>query len=393
MPIVQAKCENCGGVLAVDESQKAAICPFCNTPYVVQDAINNYNITNNIKVEAGATVNVYNTNTFFDFEIEVGVLKKYKGEDLDVVIPNNVIKIGIGAFEKLQIKSVVIPEKVNEICDWAFRDCTSLKEVIIPNGVNRIGEGAFFGCTSMSKITIPDSVIDIGSDAFVNCRSLTSITIPEGVKEIKDFAFAGCSSLKHIVLPDSIERIGEGAFDECKILDNVILGKSVNDIGPGAFRECASLKAIDIPNGVTTIDYLTFWNCISLEDVIIPDSVEYISKNAFDGCPLNPDALVKVSSLIKQSKESQGGCYIATAVYGSYDCPQVWTLRRYRDYRLDATWYGRLFIMFYYAVSPTLVKWFGHTEWFKKMWKGKLDRMVEKLQREGYENTPYNDKY
>ena len=25
------------------------------------------------------------------------------------------------------------------------------------------------------------------------------------------------------------------------------------------------------------------------------------------------------------------GCYVATAVYGSYDCPEVWTLRRYRD--------------------------------------------------------------
>ena len=25
-----------------------------------------------------------------------------------------------------------------------------------------------------------------------------------------------------------------------------------------------------------------------------------------------------------------GACYIATAVYGSYDCPQVWVLRRFR---------------------------------------------------------------
>ena len=29
--------------------------------------------------------------------------------------------------------------------------------------------------------------------------------------------------------------------------------------------------------------------------------------------------------------DKTGGCYVATAVYGSYDCPQVWTLRRYRD--------------------------------------------------------------
>lgn len=42
MPLVQAKCENCDGILQVDSSKKAAICPYCGTPYVVQDAINNY---------------------------------------------------------------------------------------------------------------------------------------------------------------------------------------------------------------------------------------------------------------------------------------------------------------------------------------------------------------
>lgn len=89
---------------------------------------------------------------------------------------------------------------------------------------------------------------------------------------------------------------------------------------------------------------------------------------------------------------SDGGCYIATAVYGSYDSPQVWTLRRYRDYKLAQTWCGRAFIKTYYAISPTLVQWFGNTEWFKKMWQGRLDRMVEKLQSEGYEATPYEDR-
>ena len=87
-----------------------------------------------------------------------------------------------------------------------------------------------------------------------------------------------------------------------------------------------------------------------------------------------------------------GGCYVATAVYGSYDCPPVWTLRRYRDYTLAETWYGRAFIRTYYAISPTLVKWFSHTEWFKKLWKGKLDRMVASLNAEGVEDTPYEDR-
>lgn len=92
------------------------------------------------------------------------------------------------------------------------------------------------------------------------------------------------------------------------------------------------------------------------------------------------------------SPTPSGGCYVATAVYGSYDCPQVWTLRRYRDYTLAETWYGRAFIHTYYAISPTLVKWFGHTGWFKKMWKGKLDRMVANLKADGVEDTPYEDR-
>ena len=91
---------------------------------------------------------------------------------------------------------------------------------------------------------------------------------------------------------------------------------------------------------------------------------------------------------VKQSS----GCYVATCVYGSYDCPQVWTLRRYRDNTLASTWYGRAFIRIYYAVSPTLVKWFGHTAWFKKLWKGRLDRMVKNLQKKGTASTPYEDK-
>ncbi len=90
--------------------------------------------------------------------------------------------------------------------------------------------------------------------------------------------------------------------------------------------------------------------------------------------------------------KSGGGCYVATAVYGSYDCPEVWTLRRYRDNTLAKTWYGRAFIHTYYAISPTLVKWFGNTSWFKKLWKGKLDRMVKALQENGYDSTPYVDR-
>ncbi len=98
------------------------------------------------------------------------------------------------------------------------------------------------------------------------------------------------------------------------------------------------------------------------------------------------------TELAQEEGQRSRGCYVATAVYGSYDCPEVWTLRRFRDNTLAETWYGRAFIRTYYAISPTLVKWFGETAWFKNMWKPTLDRMVVRLNGEGVENTPYNDR-
>lgn len=86
-------------------------------------------------------------------------------------------------------------------------------------------------------------------------------------------------------------------------------------------------------------------------------------------------------------------CYIATCVYGSYDCPQIWTLRRFRDYTLDETWYGRLFIKCYYAISPVLVKLFGNTNLFKNLGRFTLDKMVAALNCKGFNDTEYHDKY
>lgn len=91
------------------------------------------------------------------------------------------------------------------------------------------------------------------------------------------------------------------------------------------------------------------------------------------------------------SHSDSQGCYVATCVYGSYDCPQVWTLRRFRDNTLAKRLSGRAFIRAYYAVSPTAVKLFGKTRWFKKLWRGVLDGFVRRLNENGVEDTPYKD--
>jgi len=89
--------------------------------------------------------------------------------------------------------------------------------------------------------------------------------------------------------------------------------------------------------------------------------------------------------------DAERGCYVATCVYGSYDCPQVWTLRRYRDRRLSMSWFGRRFIQVYYAVSPTVVELFGDKNWFNGLCKPVIDNIVRKLQRSGIDGSPYSD--
>lgn len=100
----------------------------------------------------------------------------------------------------------------------------------------------------------------------------------------------------------------------------------------------------------------------------------------------------QINRIGTSSSSGDGGCYIATSVYGSYDCPPVWTLRRFRDNVLSQTWVGRAFVHVYYAISPQLVALLGDTNWFKISWKKVLDCFVSKLQKNGFESTPYQDK-
>lgn len=94
----------------------------------------------------------------------------------------------------------------------------------------------------------------------------------------------------------------------------------------------------------------------------------------------------------KARRMAKSGCYIATSVYGSYDCPEVWTLRRFRDNKLSINFLGRLFIKIYYFVIPALVRIFGKKNWFQKFWRKRLDKFVMKLNNAGVSNKPYIDK-
>ena len=87
--------------------------------------------------------------------------------------------------------------------------------------------------------------------------------------------------------------------------------------------------------------------------------------------------------MMSSDGENGEGCYIATAVYGSYDCPEVWTLRRFRDRILRRTVPGRAFVKLYYAVSPSLVRRYGRVDWLRAAVRRPLDRLIARLRAGG----------
>lgn len=61
------------------------------------------------------------------FEIENGILIKYRGDEYRVVIPDGVTEIGDNAFENcISLVSVTVPDSVKYIGMLAFSYCSGL---------------------------------------------------------------------------------------------------------------------------------------------------------------------------------------------------------------------------------------------------------------------------
>ena len=219
-----------------------------------------------------------------------------------VTIPNSVTTIGAYAFANSssppfpvgQLSSIAIPDSVTNIGEKAFYGCTKLTNVTIGNGVTSIGAGAFGECSSLTSMTLPNSLKTIGnfsgyggpsdSGVFVNCSKLISINIGNSVTTIGDFAFVGCSSLTSITIPPSVTVIGNSAFSRCSKLTAVTIPNSVTGISSAAFYLCTSLTSVNIGNGVTGIPHYMFYGCSSLSSVTIPSAVASIGVEAFTDC-------------------------------------------------------------------------------------------------------------
>lgn len=85
MPLVPAKCTECGGEIEVNNEKKLGVCKHCGQPFVVEEAINNYNTYNNYN-----TTNNYNDGS---------VVNIVEGESKETLLKNAEIALRIENFD------------------------------------------------------------------------------------------------------------------------------------------------------------------------------------------------------------------------------------------------------------------------------------------------------
>ena len=261
-------------------------------------------------------------------------------------------KVPSSRFEGCPITSFTFGDNVEYIPGGLCYQMTGLQSIVLPENVYSIGDYAFYGCSSLTSITIPEHVYSMGERAFYGCSSLTSITIPENVSSIGGYAFSYCSSLKTVawnainpeeiiieygssivspfsnspieslIIGDRVTYIPKKLCDNCSTLTSVTIGKKVKEIGADAFYGCSALaqtnytgdiagwcqialgsfssnptynsknlfingeevKDVVIPNTVTSISSCAFYNCEKISSLTISESVKSIGYNAFGGC-------------------------------------------------------------------------------------------------------------
>ncbi len=319
----------------------------------------------------------------------------------------------------LGIKQPITPHSLNEMNDLIQQKRYSLNLKVIHEKTKGKSNDEMIAFAKSEIIKYPDNIYiplcisetienEFGKSAFTEfLKAIYYLRL--GTAENEKSAAAKIESAKRI-----------GGLTREDVADLIDLGQASNDVTLLMISAChlkydaiaylielgADVNKKTSAYNVTALWYVAFEKKENIDEqykcakLLLDNGAETNITNKGGVALLNPNTPIEIKKMIlaKNPNTQVGkapqkkGCYVATAVYGSYDCPQVWTLRRYRDDTLAKTWHGRAFIHTYYAISPTLVKWFGNTNWFKNMWKPKLDKMVNNLNLKGVENTPYEDK-
>lgn len=85
------------------------------------------------------------------------------------------------------------------------------------------------------------------------------------------------------------------------------------------------------------------------------------------------------SASSSETASKSGGCFIATAVYGSDSTPEVLVLRTFKDTVLLPSRIGEIFVNTYYLVSPPLARVIASKPFIRKIVRKVLIQPIVKL--------------
>ena len=203
---------------------------------------------------------------------------------INIILPQNLTKIGISCFDGAAIKQIAIPDTVTEIGDNAFNYCEQLASIALPPNLQKISNRILAGCMSLTSITIPASVTEIGSQAFEN-SGLTSITIPSTVTILGSGAFRCCESLAHMDIQANVTVIPDYFAQECP-LTYLTLPNTLQTIGESAFANDIGFQVTEltIPASVTSIGDYAFVsnNANQMTLTVLPTTPPTLGRTVFN---------------------------------------------------------------------------------------------------------------